>query len=320
MTGKRPFEGDSQFSIMSAHLDKDPAPPISIDPSLPPALNEIILLSVQREPEKRFQTAEAFANALASVTAGAAPSVAKPVAPAQAPTPAAAPAPKSRRGLWVAVGTLCAVAALVAVIELGPSRKAAAVNSPPPASPPVTAPAPAPEPAPVATTPVEPAPSQPQAVPVEPPKQQVLAKPPLRTPDARPVRSATATPQPAPQVTTPSAPPAVVTQAPPAAVRTQAAPPAEAPPQPRAELLKARQSLAQLSSRANAIHSTLQGLQRSQAASGLGMRRDWVETASLMDSFLRGSNDALNAGDLATAQDLMTKAEIQIDKLDKALR
>jgi len=315
VTGKRPFEGDSQFSIMSAHLDKDPAPPISIDPSLPPALNEIILLSVQREPEKRFQTAEAFGNALASVMTGAAPSPAKPVA---APTPAAAVPAKSRRGLWVAVGTLCAVAALVAVIELGPSRKAAAVNSPPPA---VSAPvaAPDPVPVPVAATPVEPAPSQPQAAPVEAPKQQVLAKPPARVPEPKPVRSATATSsQPAPQVTTPSAPAPVVNQAPPA-VRTQAPPP-EAPPQPRAELLKARQSLAQLSSRASGIHSTLQNLQRSQAASGLGMRRDWLETANLMDSFLRGSNDALNAGDLAAAQDLMTKAEIQIDKLDKALR
>jgi eukaryotic-like serine/threonine-protein kinase len=314
VTGKRPFEGDSQFSIMSAHLDKDPAPPISIDPSLPPALNEIILLSVQREPEKRFQTAEAFANALASVAPGAAPSPAKP-APAPPPAQAAAPATKSRRGLWVAVGTLCAVAALVAVIELGPSRKAAAVNSPPPASPPVTAPVP--EPVPVAATPVQPVPSQPQPVPVEAPKQQVAAKPPVRVPDAKPTRSAAAVAQPAPQVTTPSAPSPVVNQAPPP-VRTQAPP--EAPPQPRAELLKARQSLAQLSVRANAIHSTLQGLQRSQAASGLGMRRDWLETASLMDAFLRGANDALNAGDQATAQDLMTKAEIQVDKLDKALR
>jgi eukaryotic-like serine/threonine-protein kinase len=300
---------------MSAHLDKDPAPPISIDPSLPPALNEIILLSVQREPEKRFQTAEAFANALASVAPGAAPSPARPVPAPQA----AAPVPKSRRGLWVAVGTLCAVAALVAVIELGPSRKAAAVNSPPPASPPVTAPAP--EPVPVAATPVQPAPSQPQPVPVvDAPKQQVAAKPPARVPDAKPARSAAAVSQPAPQVS-PSAPSPVVNQAPPA-VRTQTQqPPPEAPAQPqRAELLKARQSLAQLSVRANAIHSTLQGLQRSQAASGLGMRRDWLETASLMDAFLRGANDALNAGDQATAQDLMTKAEIQVDKLDKALR
>jgi eukaryotic-like serine/threonine-protein kinase len=307
VTGKRPFEGDSQFSIMSAHLDKDPAPPISIDPSLPPALNEIILLSVQREPEKRFQTAEAFGAALASVSPAAAP-----------PQPAAPPPPqaaKSRRGLWVAAGTLCAVAALVAVIELGPSRKADAVNSPAPASLPV--PAPAPTPVPVATTPVEPPPAQPQPVAVEPPKQEVHARPPVRVPDSKPIRSAAAASQPVPQVPapqmSPSVPPAVVKQAPPPAPEPAAQP-------QRAEVLKVRQSLVGLSVRASAIHNTLQSLQRSQAASGLGLRRDWVETAGLMDSFLRGANDALNAGDLSAAQDLPSKAEMQVDKLDKALR
>src|ERR1043165_7499501 len=35
VTGKRPFDGDSQFAIMSAHLQKVPVPPITIDPSLP---------------------------------------------------------------------------------------------------------------------------------------------------------------------------------------------------------------------------------------------------------------------------------------------
>src|SRR2546427_7412460 len=32
VTGKRPFDGDSQFAIMSAHLEKTPVPPITLDP------------------------------------------------------------------------------------------------------------------------------------------------------------------------------------------------------------------------------------------------------------------------------------------------
>jgi hypothetical protein len=75
-----------------------------------------------------------------------------------------------------------------------------------------------------------------------------------------------------------------------------------------------------LSVRANGIRNTLQSLERRQAASGLGLRRDWVEAAGLMDTFLRGANDALAANDLAAARDLMRKAELQVDKLDKALR
>ena len=68
VTGKRPFDGDSQFSIMSAHLQNTPTPPIVLDPKLPQALNDIILLSVTKDPDRRFQTAAAFANALRSVT------------------------------------------------------------------------------------------------------------------------------------------------------------------------------------------------------------------------------------------------------------
>src|SRR5204863_5121119 len=67
VTGKRPFDGDSQFSIMAAHLERPPVPPITHDPSVPPALNELILLSVSREADARFQTADAFRNALNSV-------------------------------------------------------------------------------------------------------------------------------------------------------------------------------------------------------------------------------------------------------------
>ena len=80
-----------------------------------------------------------------------------------------------------------------------------------------------------------------------------------------------------------------------------------------------RESLVTLSARATSIHSTLQNIQRSQAASGLGLRGDWLQSATLMDSFLKGSNDALAAGDAAAAKDLMDKCERQVDKLEKAL-
>ena len=113
---------------------------------------------------------------------------------------------------------------------------------------------------------------------------------------------------------------------PPSAPAPVTAPPAAQPTQPdaaaqtrRAELQKLRESVAMVTARANAIHSTLQNIQRSQAASGLGMRSDWVQAASLMDSFLRGAQDALNAGDAESARDLMEKSERQLEKLEKAL-
>jgi hypothetical protein len=70
VTGQRPFQAHSDYSIMAAHLKEMPKPPIEWLPSLPPALNEIILMAIAKEPGKRFQTANAFRNALGSVRAG----------------------------------------------------------------------------------------------------------------------------------------------------------------------------------------------------------------------------------------------------------
>src|ERR1022692_4330285 len=69
LTGKRPFDGDSEFAIMSAHLQGTPVPPVTIDPRLPQLLNDVILMSVAKDPSARFQTAGAFGAALSQVFA-----------------------------------------------------------------------------------------------------------------------------------------------------------------------------------------------------------------------------------------------------------
>src|SRR6185436_7360607 len=67
VTGKKPFDGDSQFAIMAAHLEKMPVPPVTLDSKLPQALNDVILMSIAKQTEQRFQSAQAFAAALGSV-------------------------------------------------------------------------------------------------------------------------------------------------------------------------------------------------------------------------------------------------------------
>jgi len=73
LTGKLPFQGDSQYSLMTAQLNQLPAPPISLRADVPPALNEIILMAMAKEPSDRFQSADAFCNALKSVPVSALP-------------------------------------------------------------------------------------------------------------------------------------------------------------------------------------------------------------------------------------------------------
>jgi eukaryotic-like serine/threonine-protein kinase len=67
VTGERPFRADSDYSLMAAHLQQPPKPPIEVRSDLPAALNEIILMAISKDPAQRFQTADAFRNALNSV-------------------------------------------------------------------------------------------------------------------------------------------------------------------------------------------------------------------------------------------------------------
>ncbi|MGB9074835.1 MAG: protein kinase [Terriglobales bacterium] len=67
VTGQRPFRGDSDFSLMTAHVRETPKPPVELQPGMPAGLNEIILMAIAKDPARRFQSADAFANALSNV-------------------------------------------------------------------------------------------------------------------------------------------------------------------------------------------------------------------------------------------------------------
>jgi eukaryotic-like serine/threonine-protein kinase len=69
VTGQRPFRADNDFHVMLAHLKEEPRPPLELQPSLPPALNGIILRAIAKHPGARFQSAHEFREALAGVTA-----------------------------------------------------------------------------------------------------------------------------------------------------------------------------------------------------------------------------------------------------------
>ncbi|HVV45642.1 MAG TPA: serine/threonine-protein kinase, partial [Bryobacteraceae bacterium] len=64
LTGKRPIEGDSEYSILNGHLMQIPVPPVERNPQLPGWLSEVVLKALAKKPEERYQTAEGFAAAL----------------------------------------------------------------------------------------------------------------------------------------------------------------------------------------------------------------------------------------------------------------
>lgn len=67
VTGQRPFRAPSDFEIMSAHVKEVARPPIEIQANLPTELNEVIVRSIAKAPEDRFQSAEEMRAALADV-------------------------------------------------------------------------------------------------------------------------------------------------------------------------------------------------------------------------------------------------------------
>jgi len=167
VTGQRPFQADSAFTIMTAHVREVPKPPLALQPGLSPALNEIILMAIAKDPAARFQSADAFRNAVnqAQLSSGvqiAAPSKLKPAPAAttvaavplhDAPTLPATPVPSvpppparqgGGRGLYMTLGALIVLVVLVAAGIYLPrrGRANASVASPVPEPPPAAAPEP----------------------------------------------------------------------------------------------------------------------------------------------------------------------------------
>ena len=56
-TGKLPFEGNTSAVIFQGILDRNPRPPVELNPSVPPKLEEIIGKALEKDLELRYQSA-----------------------------------------------------------------------------------------------------------------------------------------------------------------------------------------------------------------------------------------------------------------------
>ena len=99
-TGRRPFEGDTQMSILSAIMRETPKPVTEVRPGLPRELAKIVNRCLAKDPEDRYQAAKDLRNDLRALkndlTSGEiVPVSASGVVPATLPT---LPAPA--RPIW----------------------------------------------------------------------------------------------------------------------------------------------------------------------------------------------------------------------------
>src|SRR5579883_2659596 len=65
VTGPPPFRGENAFAIMNDRLLNSPVPPRELNPEIPSALQEIIYRALERDPAKRYSSANEMAWDLA---------------------------------------------------------------------------------------------------------------------------------------------------------------------------------------------------------------------------------------------------------------
>src|SRR4051794_25262575 len=91
LTGRPPFVGDSPVSVAYQHVREEPVAPSSLDPDIPPAIDAIVLRSLAKDRDARYQNADEMRADMRRALAGQAVAAPAPTAATQrvAPLPAA---------------------------------------------------------------------------------------------------------------------------------------------------------------------------------------------------------------------------------------
>jgi serine/threonine-protein kinase len=130
LTGRLPFEGDSDNDLLIRIVTEPFKPPSALRPDLPPALGAIVLRAMSRDRDRRFSDAASMRTALQAQRS--APAATPRVGRTQPDGAADAPLPRTSPRTWrlaaacvgVAVAVILAAALLTASTGASPSRSA----------------------------------------------------------------------------------------------------------------------------------------------------------------------------------------------------
>jgi len=282
VTGQRPFKGDSNFSIMQAQLQQAPRPPIEVQADLPESLNQIILMALSKEPVQRFQSADAFRNALKSVATSLKTKEATvPMAAAVRPDPGSLPAAQmppprtnagGHRGVYITLGAVIVLVVLVAAGFSAPRWF----------------------------------------------KTRANAGGDSQTNGVAPVRPATPAVAETPSAPKASGTKRALSQ--PAGDQTPEIHAAKEPPRPDpAQLAELDHEMDQISSREAAANASLDSFQGAQSAQGLHLRGDIVAAQQRMQAYAAKAHGALQAQDVENTRKYLDLMEIELEKIEKFL-
>ena len=196
VTGRLPFKGDTPYEMAQAHLKDEPIPVDLIKPDTPLWVKYILDLALAKSPDQRFQSADAFYDALKRALLETASGPSRRPATGELPRPAirtdrmamstgrtdrtARPAavragrggrPRAGVAIWTGLVTMAAAVSAVAVIWLQSPASAgtATVSLPTPPAPPAP-----PASTPAIANPLRTADTRPSAPPVAPRKPSAV--------------------------------------------------------------------------------------------------------------------------------------------------
>ena len=68
LTGRRPFDGKTEYEVMTGHLREEPKRPAELNPSIPDHVSKTILRAMAKDAPQRFQSAADFLAALDGIS------------------------------------------------------------------------------------------------------------------------------------------------------------------------------------------------------------------------------------------------------------
>ncbi|MGB7624851.1 MAG: protein kinase [Terriglobia bacterium] len=106
-TGRLPFDGETTAVIFDGILNRQPVPPIELNPELPPKLDEIIRTALEKDRDLRYQSAADMRAELKRLK--------RDTSSGKVPIPSGltATVPKSRKAIYIAIAGVLAVAVAV---------------------------------------------------------------------------------------------------------------------------------------------------------------------------------------------------------------